>query len=43
MIKGQKGSDNFMLEKTKSFKGVYNVNKGYAVFRPVEILYENEE
>ncbi len=43
VIKGQSDSDTFMLEKTKSFKGVYNVNKGYAVFRPVEILYENEE
>ncbi|SHO45882.1 HlyD family efflux transporter periplasmic adaptor subunit [Anaerocolumna xylanovorans] len=43
IIKGNNDSDTFMLEKTKTFKGVYNVNKGYAVFRRIEILYENEE
>lgn len=43
IIKGKNDSDTYMLEKTKNFKGVYNVNKGYAVFRQVEVLYENEE
>ncbi|SHJ50784.1 hypothetical protein SAMN02745136_00224 [Anaerocolumna jejuensis DSM 15929] len=43
IIEGKSDSDTYMLEKTKTFKGVYNVNKGYAVFQPVEILYENEE
>ncbi len=28
---------------TKSLTGVYNINKGYAVFKQITILYENEE
>ncbi|MBQ2467798.1 MAG: hypothetical protein II506_08530, partial [Lachnospiraceae bacterium] len=24
-------------------QGVYNVNKGYAVFKQIEILYQNED
>lgn len=31
------------LDKTASLQGVYNINKGYAVFRKVEILFQNEE
>lgn len=42
VIKG-KGDDTFTLEKTKTLEGVYNVNKGYAVFRLIKVLYENEE
>lgn len=35
--------DTYTLRKTKSLKGVYNINKGYAVFRPIKILCESEE
>ena len=28
---------------TASLKGVYNINKGYAVFKQIEILFQNEE
>jgi hypothetical protein len=28
---------------TDSLIGVYNINKGYAVFKQINILYENEE
>lgn len=31
------GTDTAML------KGVYNINKGYAIFKQIEILYQNEE
>ena len=31
------GSDTAVL------KGVYNINKGYAVFKQIDILYQNEE
>ena len=31
------------LESTAKLQGAYNINKGYAVFRKVEILYQNEE
>ena len=29
--------------KTKTLKGVYNINRGYAVFKKVSILCENDE
>lgn len=29
--------------KTAVLKGVYNINKGYAVFKQIDILYQNEE
>lgn len=29
--------------KLETLQGVYNINKGYAVFKQIEILYENEE
>ena len=28
---------------TASLKGVYNINKGYAVFKQIDVLYQNEE
>lgn len=30
-------------EKTAALQGVYNINKGYAVFKQIDILYQNEE
>lgn len=36
-------SDTYTVGKTKSLQGVYNVNKGYAVFKKVSILCENDE
>ena len=36
----EKGS--YTIEDKKTLKGVYNVNKGYAVFEVVEILDEND-
>lgn len=29
--------------QTASLQGVYNINKGYAVFKQIDILYQNEE
>ncbi|MSS64385.1 HlyD family efflux transporter periplasmic adaptor subunit [Velocimicrobium porci] len=34
---------NYELSKTGTLEGVYNVNKGYAVFRVIEKIYENKE
>lgn len=28
---------------TASLQGVYNINKGYAIFKQIDILYQNEE
>lgn len=35
--------EEYTIGKTGSLKGVYNVNKGYCVFKQVEILYGNDE
>lgn len=36
-------NDRFTVSKTDSLIGVYNINKGYADFRQISILYQNEE
>lgn len=36
-------SESFLLSEMKTLDGVYNINKGYAVFRTIDILYQNEE
>ena len=35
--------DKYTLSKRGSLIGVYNVNKGYADFKQINILYQNEE
>lgn len=35
--------DTITLKATAPLQGVYNINKGYAVFRKVKILFQNEE
>ncbi len=35
--------DSYTLKKSATLIGVYNMNKGYADFRQIEILYQNEE
>ena len=36
-------SDRFQVGQSAALDGVYNINKGYAVFRQIEILTSNEE
>lgn len=36
-------ADLYQLGPTNKLTGVYNVNQGYAVFRRIELLYENKE
>jgi hypothetical protein len=36
-------TDRFTIGKQDSLVGVYNINKGYADFRQIRILYSNEE
>ncbi len=37
-------SDTYVVgTDTASLEGVYNVNKGYAVFKQIEVLYQNED
>lgn len=39
---GEVGDSGFTVGDRKELKGVYNVNKGYAVFEAVKILDEND-
>ena len=36
-------TQRYELTKTAKLKGVYNINKGYAVFRHIDVIYQNEE
>lgn len=42
IIKWPDKEDTYSLYKKSRLTGVYNVNKGYAVFRRIEILFQNE-
>ncbi len=35
--------ETYELKEKKALKGVYNINKGYAVFKQIQILCESEE
>ncbi len=42
LLREPSGSGEFMVgSNTTSHKGVYNVNKGYAVFKLIDIVYES--
>lgn len=36
-------TDRYPIGKTAKLTGVYNINKGYAQFRQINILFQNEE
>lgn len=36
-------NETYTVGKTKALQGVYNINKGYTVFKKVSILCENDE
>ena len=36
-------ADRYQLGTTASLKGVYNINKGYAIFKQIEIMTSNDE
>ncbi len=39
----ENSTQTFTLEKTGQLEGVYNINRGYTVFRRIEIIDQNEE
>lgn len=43
IIQAEGSGKRYEIGDTKKLKGVFNINKGYAVFRRIEILYENDE
>ena len=36
-------ADRFQIGQTASLQGVYNINRGYSVFKQIEILAQNDE
>jgi hypothetical protein len=43
LVKSKKSKKTFTVGEMKSLNGVYNVNKGYAVFKEVQIVDKNDE
>lgn len=43
LIRKPNSSETYTVNKTAKLKGVYNINKGYAVFKQIDVLYQNEE
>lgn len=39
----QDSADRYQIGSSASLQGVYNINKGYAVFKQIEILKSNDE
>lgn len=39
----QDSTDRYQIGSSASLQGVYNINKGYAVFKQIEILKSNDE
>ena len=35
--------EKFAVSRTGTLQGVYNINKGYADFKQISILYDNDE
>lgn len=42
-LRKQNSQKTYTIQETESISGVYNINKGYAVFREITIIDENEE
>ena len=43
VLKKPDSSETFVVGEVDYLEGVYGMNKGYAVFRQIEILDQNEE
>lgn len=36
-------SDTYTVHETSKLNGIYSINKGYAVFKQIDIIYQNNE
>lgn len=43
ILKKPDSNETYEVAKQEKLEGVYNINKGYAVFKQIEILFQNEE
>jgi hypothetical protein len=42
-VRKPESEEGYLLGETKTLEGVYSVNKGYAVFKQIEVLFQNGE
>ncbi len=43
MIIKPNSSETYTVKDTAKLEGIYNINKGYAVFKQIDIIYQNNE
>ena len=43
MLLKKDSDESYLIGPTKSLEGVYNINKGYAIFRQIIPLEKNDE
>ena len=43
IVHSAESSERYQIGPTGSLKGVYNINRGYTVFKQIEILDSNSE
>ena len=43
VVKNDSSSTYTIGTDTATLQGVYNINKGYAVFKQINMIYQNEE
>lgn len=43
VIRMEDSSEQYTITRTGTLQGVYNINKGYAVFKQIDIIAQNEE
>lgn len=36
-------SETYTIHETAKLEGIYSINKGYAVFKQIDVIYQNEE
>jgi hypothetical protein len=43
IIQKPDSNETFTISETAPLDGVYNINKGYAIFKQIDVLFQNEE
>ena len=43
VIRKPDSNETYTIRDTETLSGVYNVNKGFAVFKQIDVLYQNDE
>ena len=43
VIQAPDSSEQYTIKESDKLKGVYNINKGYAVFKQIDVVSQNKE